>query len=1015
MKKIFVRIFSLLLLCALVVSPVAATPPQRPQPVSDPPVFSEEELIWLESAQNAESFTVQLQEPSLALHTAENSIDIYQEGPQGNASVFNSTEAVAYLQHLNVGMDAFISEAEALLGRPLEVLYRYDYVINGFSVRMSVEEAALLRQHPSVREIYVNSVSQIQTDTSPGFIGAEQLWSGDNVPSGVGKRGEGTRIGIIDTGINLNHPSFSDSIFGYTYPAPPGGYLGLCKTDPGNHPCNNKVIGMYDFLDGTNGFDTDNHGSHVAGIAAGNQSQATYLGSTLNISGIAPRAQIISYKVCGAYGCPDSAQTAAINQAVADQVNVINISLNPTSSPPRNPWANAIDIALLEAFKAGIITATSAGNSGPNASTIYQLAPWAIVTGNTSHGRIFGYSVTVAAGDSVTENYTALPASEDLSPALATDLNNVDLILGSSVSNAEGCQAWAAGSLTGKVALVRRGGCNFYTKILNIKNAGGLFALVANNADGPLVIMGSESGSAGLPSGMISKKAGDRIQMLQNLGFTLKVTIPKNISRGTRSDWGDILANTTSRGPITNFDILEPDLVAPGIDVLSAYSTGSTVDLMTGTSIASPQVAGAAAVLRSLFPSRSPSAIRSALIMTALADTTVNQTGNPVTPFDYGNGRIDLTKAALAGLVMEENYIQYKLADPDNGGDPRELNIPSYQNSACIGSCTFKRKVLNVSGVSTTYTIDIEKDDGVEITTSPSGSFTIPAGSSREITVTITPAMDNAENWDFARISLNTENTFPNGKPISNVALTMAFKNKVNGSNVPETLRRQISAPSGQTIIKDVAFTEAITNFNTTRYGLEPALVHSFTLAEDPTRGDPYDDLSDVWYTTINCQGNSPRLVVEVLETTAKDLDIYVGIGSIPSESSLRAYAFGDSAKAYLNIHKPTFSGTCWVMIQNYESSGQPDTVKVAISSLSPVDRGNLTITAPATVPKLQPFDVTLNWNLNSTEFAAREVWYGRVFLNSSATAEPGDIGKMDVNLYKLPLGETLYLPVLHR
>lgn len=512
---------------------------------------------------------------------------------------------------------------------------------------------------------------------------------------------------------------------------------------------------------------------------------------------------------------------------------------------------------------------------------------------------------------------------------------------------------------------------------------------------------------------MISKEAGNRIQSLENSGATLKVTILKTISGRTRSSWGDILANTTSRGPINNFDILEPDLIAPGTNVLSAYRTGSTVDLISGTSMASSQVAGAATVLRSLFPSRSPSAIRSALIMTALAGTTVDNLGSPVTPFDYGNGRIDLTKAALAGLVMEVNYDQYQMADPNNGGDPRALNIPSYQNSACIGSCTFKRTVLNVSGVSTNYTIDIEKNDGVEITTSPSGSFTIPAGSSREITVTITPAMDNAENWDFARISLNTENTFPNGKPISNVAFTTAFKTKVNGSNVPEMIRRQISTPNGQTIIKDVAFTEAITSFNTTRYGLEPALVNSFTLEEDPTRGDPYDDLSDVWYTIINCQGNSPRLVVEVLETTAKDLDIYVGTGSIPSELTLKAYAFGDSAKAFLNIHKPTFSGTCWVMIQNYESAGQPDTVKVAISSLSPVDRGNLTITAPATVPKLQPFDLTLNWNLNSTEFADHEVWYGRVFLNSSTTSEPGDIGKIDVNLYK-PI-KKLYLPLLRR
>ena len=163
-----------------------------------------------------------------------------------------------------------------------------------------------------------------------------------------------------------------------------------------------------------------------------------YGGASVVISGMAPNAQIISYKVCSASGCPTNASTAAVNQAIADGVDSLNFSIGPNSGPARSPWADSTEVAFLEAFKVGISTATSAGNSGAGDSTIYKLPPWALVTGNTQHGRIFGYPVTINPG-SDNLNSIALLASSDLAPTLGANLNNVQLVWGDSVGNLEGC------------------------------------------------------------------------------------------------------------------------------------------------------------------------------------------------------------------------------------------------------------------------------------------------------------------------------------------------------------------------------------------------------------------------------------------------------------------------------------------------------------------------------------------------------------------------------------------------
>lgn len=1020
MQRRVLRIFSFLLMAALIVSPVAAAVPERQLPPTDDPAISVEDQEWLDAARAAESFTVQLIEPSLAAYEGGNALFAAPTRDSSGKIDVNSAAAVAYLQHLNVEMDAFITKAESLLGRKLDVLYRYDYVLNGFSARMSLEEAALLRSRPEVREVFVDDVYYLDTDFSPAFIGVDQVWSGAAAPSGVGAKGAGTIAGIIDTGINLSHPSFAETTpldpYVYTNPYGPGVYKGLCASDPAGHVCNKKLLGVYDMTGGNNGHDTLDHGSHTAGTTAGNRISINYGGTPVVISGMAPNAQIISYKVCTSSGCATNASTAAVNQSIADGVDVLNFSIGPSSGPARSPWLDSTELAFLEAFKAGIVTATSAGNSGPNASTVYKLPPWALVTANTQHGRIFGYPVTINPGSDNLQSI-ALLASSDLAPALLANLVGKELVWGGSVSNLEGCSAWAAGSLTGKVGIVKRGTCSFKDKLQNMQNAGAIFALVYNNAAGAPIIMGTDSGSVSIPGAMISQDDG--LAMVAVAGSPMTVNINKDLVSGHKPEWGDILNSGSSRGPITNFEMLEPDLAAPGTNILAPYSAPNSVDLMSGTSMAGPHVAGSAAVLRSLFPSWSPAAIRSAIIMTALAGTSVDHDLSPVTPFVYGNGRIDMSKAALTGLVMEVSYADYVAANPAAGGDIRTLNIPSYQNSNCMGGCTFTRTLKNVAGVATAYTIHIEQSDNVQITTTPAGSFTIPAGGTQTITVHAVPSVLSAGNWQFGRISFETTGTFASGKPISTTAFPLAVKASVSGSTLPSELRQTIETAAGQYVFENQYNATAITALSNVRYGLSPATVVNFNVTEDPTNDLPYDNVAQNWYTVTTCPSNQQRMVVEVLETTSEDLDIYVGLGNVPHSALQKAVSANPGPMEYLNLFQPKFNGTCWIMVQNWQASvaGGSDSVKLAYGFVPKSGGTNYSVSGPVSVPALNPFNLTVDWNLSST-FDTNEVWYGWFSVGTNAS-QKDNVGKLDFNIYKKStapvLDNLIYLPLLTR
>ncbi|GAA5193354.1 S8 family serine peptidase [Ferrimonas gelatinilytica] len=361
-----------------------------------------------------------------------------------NANKLNvQSQAVqAYTDYLNVKQADLLSQISGIVGSNPKVLGQYRLAFNGMAIRMTQDQAASVAEQPGVRSVTLEQIHQLHTDVGPEHIGADQFWSGS--VAGTEYRGEGIVVGVLDTGINTDHPSFSDTpADGYTFTNPlgEGVYLGDCENDEFVSMCNDKLIGVrsYEVITDSywdaafqpeqpwwnitdpkrpaNGEDYDGHGSHTASTAAGNtlydvdylvpefteQSDGLATGLKLPmVSGVAPRANVIMYQVCfpgdGSYtteytGCPGSALMAGIEDAIADGVDVINYSIGTTFGA--FPWESPIEMAFLAAREAGISVSASAGNSydpeyaSQARGAIDHLSPWLTSVAATTHGREF--------------------------------------------------------------------------------------------------------------------------------------------------------------------------------------------------------------------------------------------------------------------------------------------------------------------------------------------------------------------------------------------------------------------------------------------------------------------------------------------------------------------------------------------------------------------------------------------------------------------------------------------------
>ncbi|MPZ26332.1 MAG: S8 family serine peptidase [Micromonosporaceae bacterium] len=737
----------------------AAQPPVPDQP--PPASLGESDTgLWL----------VRLAEPSLAARDADRTAGALDPATATSQS---------YLDHLADRQAAVTGSIEEALGRPVEVVHAYRNVLNALAVRVSDAEAAALAGLPGVADVQPDLERELETDVSHELIRSAAIWDGGgpDLPS----RGEGVVVGVLDSGINPDHPAFAATDgdgFTHTNPLGSGDFLGVCDPDHPEHEdiCNDKLIGAWNLHNGSpSARDADGHGSHTASTAAGNKHEAAIgYGDdefTRTVQGVAPRANLISYLVCFP-GCPVSAMVAAVNQAIADRVDVLNFSISGSD----NPWVDPVDRAFLEAAGAGIFISASAGNTGPGDGTVAKTGPWNAAVAASTTDRIFANPVTVTGPAPVPPELTGRRAWPGSGPALLADLA-AELRYSGQVGNPNGCAAFPAGGFAGSVALIPFGTCTLDVKVNRAAAAGAEAVLLFDNQPGPPIFGVGLEGTA-IPAFTLDRADGERLR-----DFTVDSDDPAQVQIGAATElvrdpaYADTAAWFSARGP-SQFDLLAPTFAAPGVNVLAAYREvdGDPVQYLfnRGTSMAAPHGTGAGALLASLHPDWSPAQIRSALASTADPAGIRDQDGvSPADPFDVGSGRLDLDRAGRVGLVLDETHADFLAANPATGGDPRTLNVPAMVDQRCNLSCGWTREVTSVAGGPASYTAAVTAPAGMNLTVRPA-AFTIQPGESVTLEITADVSGLSGGDWAFADVRLETGDQHPGGAAVAPVHYPVA-------------------------------------------------------------------------------------------------------------------------------------------------------------------------------------------------------------------------------------------------
>ena len=681
----------------------------------------------------------------------------------------NSPKVAGYMGYLKSRQDVVLGSVGGS-----NKLYNYGYVFNGFAAELTEAQAQKLAQTPGVLAVSKDEIRALDTSSTPAFLGL----SG---PTGfwnrTGATGEDVIIGMVDTGAWPEHPSFSDRTGTngngtkdgkLSYQQIPG-WHGRCV--PGEaftgSDCNQKLIGARYYNAGFGGNagiaaafpsdfisprDSDGHGTHTASTAGGNANVATTGPAAVfgSISGIAPRARIAAYKVCWGGndgGCASTDSVAAIDQAVADGVDVINFSISGTSTNFRDP----VEIAFLFAADAGVFVAASAGNSGPTTSTVAHPGPWLTTVAAGTHSRNGAGSATL--GNGVT--YTGA--------SLATAVGSASLI-DSTAAGLPGASATAVAlcfaavdnggvavldpaKVAGKIVVCDRGITARVNKSLAVQAAGGLGMILLNTSPNSL-----NADFHMVPT--VHLQNTDRVAV-KAYTATAGATAIINQAVIVQNTPAPFTASFSSRGPLraANGDLLKPDIIAPGQDILAGVSppgnNGRLFDLYSGTSMSSPHVAGLAALFKQLQPGWSPMAIKSAL-MTSAGDVLDGPNTNPLVIFRQGAGHVRPNNAANPGLVFDSGFndwlgflcgTQLPTSFCSDAGvpvlDPSNLNTASIAIGDMAGVQTVTRRVTNVGGSAASYTPSYTGMAGISVAVSPA-TLTLAAGETKSFTATFT-------------------------------------------------------------------------------------------------------------------------------------------------------------------------------------------------------------------------------------------------------------------------------------
>jgi len=922
----------------------------------------------------------------------------------------NSAESVAYRAYLVTQQAHLLQTIGERLQRAPEPLYAFQTVYNGLVLQLTEAEAKQVTTLPGVLAVTRDQWYSATTDTSPGFIGATALWDGSATGGLPGTKGDGIIVGVIDTGIWPEHLSFADD---GSYAPPPARWHGTCQKPSDGTTwilCNNKLIGAQHFLTGYvaamggvydglfySARDDNGHGTHTASTAAGNEGVAAQLfGMPLgNVSGIAPRAYVAAYKALGPHGGVGSDLMAAIDKAVADGVDVINYSIG---GPSGDPWRDASALAFLNAREAGVFAAVSAGNSGANPSTLGSPgdAPWVTTVAASTSNRAFLSEITLT--PTLTNSIQLYGAS------LMSGVNNLRLVDAGHYTDTLGLNGrlclnpFPAGTFTAEqVVLCERGENGRVAKGDNVKAGGAGGVILMNNEPG----MGLVTDNYSLPAVHVPYEVGAAIRA--HLAVQPVVTITFTAGHGVVSPdtrvHPDEMAEFSSRGPVRHGrnNYLKPNITGPGVQTLAGttpkhYSDGPQNQLfmaISGTSMSSPHMAGAAALLVALHPDWTPAQIEAALMTTALTQVVKEDGVTPADPFDLGAGRMNLFAASRTGLLFDETKAHYLAANPALGGDASQLNTPSLANGQCLAECAWTRIVSNPLTRTVTWTVSVSLPAGISLTVTPA-QFTLAPGLTQTLQVDANvEGYEPDGQWVFGRLTLT-----PNDNAIPTAGLPIAIL--PTGSILPDRVLQAVSEKSGATTTQVTARSSPTLTVST--HGLVLGTVLTRALTEDSTPTLPFDNLSDgsTLFLTFTVPTGAARLVAETLASTALDLDLYLGTGATPSEATQLCASKSPIPTEYCNVNAPQ-AGTWWVVVQNWKQSANAPDLASLVYAVVGAETSDLTASAPVSATAQAPFNVALNW----TTPAARpqDRFYGAVALGSDP-AHPTNIGYLNLDVH---------------
>ncbi|KAK7247048.1 hypothetical protein RIF29_41924 [Crotalaria pallida] len=613
------------------------------------------------------------------------------------------------------------------------MLYSYKHGFSGFAARLTKSQAEEIAKFPEVVSVIPNRIHKPHTTRSWDFLGIHHSSSKSSFTER--NLGEGTIIGVIDTGIWPESESFNDEGMGQI----PSKWKGVCEVGEqfNSTNCNKKIIGARWFLKGLTdeakkiilGNDTNEylsardflgHGTHTASTAAGNfVENASYRGLAYGLArGGAPRAHIAMYKACWdlpLVGCADADVLKAFDKAIHDGVDVLSVSLG--NSIPLFSYADQRDSYAIGSFHAiakGITVVCSAGNDGPISQTISNTAPWIVTVAATTIDRAFQAGIT-------------LGNNQTLWVCLYGTLN--------------------ATMTAGKIVLCFSQSIqkSIIAASVAVKDAGGVGLIYAQSHNDGVEECGD------FPCIKVDYEVGTQIlSYIRRARFpTASLSFPKTVIGKWTSPR---VASFSSRGPNSmSPNVLKPDIAAPGVDILAAYPPQGTTKnsgfaLLSGTSMACPHVAGIAALIKSKHPTWSPAAIRSALVTTASQTGTdgsviyeEGSTYKAADPFDIGGGHVNPNKALDPGLIYNittKDYINFLCSmghsnesiskmtkstikckkEKDQG---LNLNLPSISVPNLKKAAKVMRTVTNVGNITSVYKAKVKAPHGIRVRVEP--------------------------------------------------------------------------------------------------------------------------------------------------------------------------------------------------------------------------------------------------------------------------------------------------------